>query len=276
MSNPAAAEFTRLCDIMATLRGPDGCPWDREQTVDSLVRYVIEEAYELVEAIEAGDHDALREELGDYLFEAVFIAQIEREAGRFTIADALRTVADKLVRRHPHVFRRDQGEPALGTAGEVKVKWEEIKAQERGGTSKPVHLLSGIPEALPALHRAGQLGARAAAVGFDWVHARDVMAKIREEVDELDEEVADFLQHPDRREGAEEEMGDLLFAIANLSRKLGIEPEGALRKANRKFAGRFTAMETAVAGSGRTLSALALEELEQEWQLAKDRLSSAR
>ncbi len=276
MSNPAAAEFTRLCDIMATLRGPEGCPWDREQTVDSLVRYVIEEAYELVDAIEAGDHDALREELGDYLFEAVFIAQIESEAGRFTIADALRAVADKLVRRHPHVFRRAEGEPALGTAGEVKVKWEEIKAQERGGTAKPATVLSGVPEALPALHRAGQLGARAAAVGFDWVRPSDVMAKIREEVNELDEEVETLLRQPERTERAEEEMGDLLFAIANLSRKLGIEPESALRKANRKFARRFTAMETAIAASGRTLSALALDELEQEWQLAKERLSTAR
>jgi MazG family protein len=268
-------QFNRLCAIMATLRGPDGCPWDREQTIDSLKRYVLEETYEVLEAIDRGDHDALCEELGDFLFEAVFLAQLESEAGRFTIADAVRAVADKLVRRHPHVFRRAEGEPALTSAGEVKVRWEEIKAQERGGDAASSALLDGVPDALPALHRAAQLGARAAGVGFDWTHAADVMTKIREEVDELGAVVATHGSagaEPDRRDEharVEEEMGDLLFAMANLSRKLGVDAETALRKANRKFTTRFTRMERAIADAGRALSELTLDELEEEWGRVK-------
>src|SRR5256885_4509933 len=143
-SNRAAAQFTRLVEIMATLRGPGGCPWDREQTLDTLKPFVLEETYEVLEAIDRRDHHALREELGDFVFEAVFLAQLESEAGHFSIADSLTSVADKLVRRHPHVFARDAGEPALDSAGQVKVRWEEIKVQERGGSATPKTLLSGI------------------------------------------------------------------------------------------------------------------------------------
>ena len=138
---------------MASLRAPDGCPWDREQTIDTLKKYVLEETYELLDAIDHHDHEALREELGDFLFEAVFVAQLEQEAGHFSIADSVKSIADKLVRRHPHVFARDEGEPALETAGQVKVRWEEVKAQERGGQARPKTLLSGIPAALPSLLR---------------------------------------------------------------------------------------------------------------------------
>jgi ATP diphosphatase len=263
----AADEFTRLVQIMATLRGPDGCPWDREQTVASLRPYVLEETYEVLEAIDRQDHDALREELGDFLFEAVFIAQLESEAGHFTIADAIRAVADKLVRRHPHVFARDTGEAALDTATQVRVRWEEIKAQERGGTAGRKTLLSGIPAALPALLRASQISSRAASVGFDWAHTADVVDKIQEEVDEIREVVSapGSIDH----ERAEEEMGDLLFAIANLARKLGVEPESALRRASDKFTTRFTAIEEAVEQSGRTLTGMTLAELEAEWQRVK-------
>src|SRR6266481_8121066 len=137
-------EFTRLVEIMATLRSPDGCPWDREQTINSLKPFVLEETYEVLEAIDRHDHAALCEELGDFLFEAVFLAQLESEAGHFTIADSLKSIADKLVRRHPHVFERDEGEPALDSAGQVRTRWEEIKAQERSGSPKPKTLLSGI------------------------------------------------------------------------------------------------------------------------------------
>src|SRR6266508_4126954 len=178
--NRAAAEFTRLVEIMATLRGPDGCPWDREQTIDSLKPFVLEETYEVLEAIDHHDHAALREELGDFVFEAVFLAQLESEDGRFTIADSLKIVADKLVRRHPHVFER---------------------AAETTKT-----LLSGIAPALPALLRTYHIGARAASVGFDWVAAGDVVDKIQEEVTELREVVAAGTPDQDR---AEEEMGDL-------------------------------------------------------------------
>jgi MazG family protein len=263
----AAAEFARLVEIMATLRGPDGCPWDREQTIDTLKPYVLEETYEMIEAIDRGDHAALREELGDFLFEAVFVAQLEAEAGHFTIADSIKSIADKLVRRHPHVFARETLTAPVDTAGEVKVRWEEIKAQERGGAAKPKTLLSGTPPALPALLRAYQIGSRAASVNFDWTRATDVVDKIQEEVDEIREvvEAGGTLDH-DR---AEEEMGDLLFAIANLSRKLGIEPETALRKANDKFTRRFTAMEKAIDGSGRKMREMTLDELEAEWQRVK-------
>jgi len=261
-------EFDRLVEIMATLRGPEGCPWDREQTIDTLKPFVLEETYEVLDAIDRHDHAALAEELGDFVFEAVFLAQLESEQGHFTIADSLRAVVDKLVRRHPHVFARDRGEAPLDSAGQVRTRWEEIKAQERSGDARPKTLLGGVAPALPALLRAYQIGVRAASVGFDWPAAADVVAKIQEEVDEV-RQVVDSAGaiEADR---AEEEMGDLLFTIANLSRKLGIEPETALRKANEKFTRRFTAMERRIGASGHTWREMSLEDLEAEWQNVKD------
>src|SRR5262245_31916843 len=266
-------EFDRLVEIMATLRGPDGCPWDREQTIDTLKPFVLEETYEVIEAIDRHDQSALCEELGDFVFEAVFLAQLESEAGHFTIADSLKSIADKLVRRHPHVFARESGEAPLDSAGQVRVRWEEIKAQEKaaagstGVLGAPKTRLSGIAPALPALLRAFHIGTRAASVGFDWSAPGDVVDKIQEEVDEL-REVASGPKVDQER--AEEEMGDLLFAIANLSRKLGIEPETALRKANDKFTKRFTAMEKTLAERKRSMSGMTLEELEKEWQQIKN------
>jgi MazG family protein len=265
----AAAAFTRLVDIMAALRGPHGCPWDREQTIDTLKPFLLEETYEVLEAIDRHDHGALREELGDFVLQAVFLAQLEAEAGRFTIADSLTGIADKLVRRHPHVFARDAGEAALGSAGQVRTRWEEIKAEERATAAESKTLLSGIAPALPALLRAYHIGVRAASVGFDWSAAGDVVDKIQEEVDELREVVGAGGAVDQTR--AEEEMGDLLFAIANLARKLGIEPETALRKANDKFTKRFTAMERSVAESGRTMAQMTLPQLEMQWEQAKNR-----
>lgn len=273
----AAAEFTRLVEIMATLRAPDGCPWDREQTIDTLKPFVLEETYEVLEAIDHHDHDALCEELGDFVFEAVFLAQLEAEANHFTIADSLKSIADKLVRRHPHVFKREEGEAALENAGQVRVKWEEIKAQEkarlRQGSGeagvKPKTLLSGLAPALPALLRAYHIGVRAASVGFDWSKTSDVVDKIQEEVDELRE----VIEAPARDQTrAEEEMGDLLFSIAQLARQLGIEPETALRKANDKFTGRFTAMEKSIAETARSMSDMTLAELEEHWQRTKTQM----
>jgi MazG family protein len=257
--------FDRLVEIVATLRAPEGCPWDREQTIQSLKPFVLEETYEVLEAIDREDHAALREELGDFVFEAVFLAQLEAESGRFTITDALTSIADKLVRRHPHVFARDSGEPPVTSAGEVLTKWEQIKAREREGTAKPRSRLGGIPVALPALLRAYQIGQRAKSVGFDWTRPQDVMEKIQEEV----EEVRETVEAGTNRERVEEELGDLLFAIANLSRHLGVEPETALRKANDKFTRRFEAMDQAIEGSGRSMSEMSLEELEREWQRVK-------
>ena len=268
----AATEFTRLIEIMATLRSPEGCPWDREQTIDTLKPFVLEETYEVLEAIDRHDHAALCEELGDFVFEAVFVAQLESEAGHFTIADAVKSAADKLVRRHPHVFKRAQGEAALDTPGQVRTRWEEIKAEERSArgedekAAKPKSLLGGLAPALPALLRAFHISTRAASVGFDWVAAGDVVDKMQEELDEIRAVVSDgAIDH----ERAEEEMGDLLFTIANLSRKLGIEPETALRKANDKFTKRFGTLEQSVAASGRAMKDMTLDQLETEWQRVK-------
>ena len=269
MTNRSVEEFVRLIEIVALLRSPGGCPWDREQTIDSLKPFVLEETYEVLDAIDRHDHAALCEELGDFVFEAVFLAQLEADAGHFTIADSLKAIADKLIRRHPHVFGRDQGAPALDSAGQVRERWEEIKAQERGASARPQTLLSGIAPSLPALLRAYHIGLRAASVNFDWARTSDVVDKIREEVDELRDVVRSEGDVDQAR--AEEEMGDLLFAIANLARKLGIEPETALRKANDKFTKRFTAMETDIAMSGRSVKDMTLEDLEREWQQIKSR-----
>jgi MazG family protein len=272
MAETAGARFDRLVGIMRALRAPDGCPWDREQTIASLRPFVLEETYEVLEAIESGGPQQLREELGDYLYEAVFLAQISEEAGDFTIADAIDSICDKLVRRHPHVFARTADEDAI-TSVEVIERWETMKARERaaaGGTdrtSRPKTTLSGVPKTLPSLLRAYEISARAAAVGFDWARPADVLDKIEEEVAEVRKEVeSGSTGHLSR---AEEEMGDLLFAIANLSRKLGIEPEAALRRANEKFTRRFDAVEHALAGRGKPLSEATLDEMEAEWQRIK-------
>jgi MazG family protein len=270
MAETAGTSFDRLVTIMRALRAPDGCPWDREQTLASLRPFVLEETYEVLEAIEGGSPAALREELGDYLYEAVFLAQISEESGDFSIADAIDTICDKLVRRHPHVFARQHGDDSI-TSTEVIERWETMKSRERAAEGRdpvrPKTTLSGVPKTLPALIRAYEISARAAAVGFDWARAEDVLDKIEEEVAEVRHEVeSGATGHLSR---AEEEMGDLLFAIANLSRKLGIEPEAALRRANEKFTRRFDALEQAFAARGRSLQDATLPEMEDEWQRLK-------
>ena len=272
MAQPAGAKFDRLVEIMRTLRAPGGCPWDREQTHASLRPFVLEETYEVLEAIEDGSPAQLREELGDFLFEAVFLAQISDERGDFTIGDAIDAICDKLVRRHPHVFARTSGEEL--TSNQVLERWEALKQRERAAAgenndTKAKTTLSGVPKTLPSLLRAYEISARAAAVGFDWQQATDVLAKIDEEVAEVRHEIETGATGQLSR--AEEEMGDLLFAIANLSRKLGIEPEAALRRANEKFTRRFDAMERSLAGRGRALSGCSLDEMEAEWETVKAR-----
>ena len=274
MRDEPGRKFERLLDIMRTLRAPGGCPWDREQTHASLRPFVLEETYEVLEAIESGTPAQLREELGDFLFEAVFLAQISEEQGDFAIGDAIDAICNKLVRRHPHVFARQAGDADL-SSGQVIEKWETLKARERAeagqSPKKPKTTLSGVPKTLPALLRAYEVGARAAAVGFDWERAADVLAKIEEEVAEVRHEVeSGATGHLSR---AEEEMGDLLFAIANLSRKLGLEPESALRQATEKFTTRFEAMEQALGARGRPLSEATLDEMEAEWGRVKSRES---
>ena len=262
MASDAGPAFQTLVDIMARLRGPQGCPWDREQTLESLRAFLLEETHEVLDAIDRGDMDGLRGEIGDLIFEGVFLAQVCADAGRFTVADSLRAIAAKLVRRHPHIFDPD-GRP-LETPGQVHQQWEQSKAQEQADAGERRSVLRGVPRSLPALLRAYEIGTRVAAVGFDWAKAGDVVDKIEEEVAELRRAIAS--------EGAarsEEEMGDLLFAIANLSRKLGIDPESALRKANTKFTARFEALEDRLHARGRSVHGATLDEMEREWAAVK-------
>src|SRR5687768_11770232 len=270
MFDHPGAKFERLLDIMRALRAPGGCPWDREQTHASLRPFVLEETYEVLEAIESGSPAQLREELGDFLFEAVFLAQISEERGEFTIGDAIEALCDKLVRRHPHVFNRQPGEASL-TSGQVIEKWERLKARERAEAGlepkKAKTTLGGVPKTLPSLLRAYEISSRAAAVGFEWAKAEDVLDKIEEEVAEVRREVESGATGDLSR--AEEEMGDLLFAIANLSRKLGVEPEAALRRATEKFTGRFDTMERNFRSRRQSLTDATLEEMEAEWERVK-------
>jgi MazG family protein len=262
MSQDAGSAFQALVDIMARLRGAQGCPWDREQTLESLRGFVLEETHEVLDAIDRGDTDALRGEIGDLIFEGVFLAQICADAGHFTVADSLKSIAAKLVRRHPHIF--DPAGRPLDTPTEVHQQWEQIKAQEQADRGERRALLSGVPRALPALLRAHEIGTRVGAVGFEWARAADVVDKIEEEVAELRRAVAS--EGPIR---TEEEMGDLLFSIANLARRLGIDSESALRKANEKFTKRFTALEDRLHARGRSVHDASLEEMEAEWTLVK-------
>src|SRR3954447_14019171 len=264
---PAASAgdmFQTLVDIMARLRGPNGCPWDREQTIESLRGFVLEETYEVLDAIDRGDHQALRGEIGDLLFEGVFLAQIEADEGRFNVAESLQSIAEKLIRRHPHIFTDEHS--GVTTPGQVLEQWEQIKAREQKDAGERRSLLRGIPKSMPALLRAHEIGSRVGAVGFEWARTADVVTKIEEEVAEVRRAVDS--------EGAsrtEEEVGDLLFSIANLARRLGVEPESALRKANAKFSARFEAVERALEERGRSVHDSSLDEMDAEWERVKAR-----
>ena len=265
MSELAGVRFQQLVEIMRTLRSENGCAWDRQQTVKTLRPFVLQETYELLDALDRGDHDAVKHELGDFLFEAVFLAQICEEEGRFSIADSIKSISEKLIRRHPHIFDPD-GKASL-TPRQVKEQWEEIKAKERkdaGGEQKTV--LSGVPRSMPSLLRAYELSTRAVMVGFDWVTTGDVIDKVEEEIRELREAIN---TSGSKSEHAEEEFGDLLFSLVNVARKLGIEPEAALRVANDKFHRRFDHLERAMKSDGHAFREMSLEQLEQYWQKAK-------
>jgi MazG family protein len=250
--------FDELVALMTTLRGPNGCPWDRKQTLPDLKPFVIEEAYEVVDAIDRDDRTALLEEVGDLLLEALFIAEITREEGSFDVYDSITAIHDKLVRRHPHVF----GDVEANDAEQVLVNWEKLKNEERKAENKSV--LSGVPAALPALLKASRLTEKAARVGFDWKETRDVFAKIDEEVAELREAVG----RGDVSE-IEAELGDILFTVANIARKAGANAEEALQRTNRKFTRRFESIESAVRAQGRNIDALTLEEMDSLWDAAK-------
>ncbi|HLK49545.1 MAG TPA: nucleoside triphosphate pyrophosphohydrolase [Bryobacteraceae bacterium] len=257
----AGEKFQQLVSIMARLRAPGGCPWDREQTFDSIKPYTLEETYEVLDAIDRRDWDELREELGDFLLQAVFYAQMAEEQELFGIADTLDAVNQKLVRRHPHVF----GEESAETAGDVKRIWGDVKAAERKKKGKEEDsLLASVPRAMPALVEAQQISSRAAGVGFDWENAEQVIEKLHEELGELAE----------ARRGAsqtdlENEIGDLLFVLVNLARFVKVDPEQALRRTNTKFRDRFGYVERKLAERGRKPRDSNIEEMEQLWQEAK-------
>ena len=262
-----ASDIRRLLDIMARLRDPDGgCPWDVEQTFATIAPYTIEEAYEVADAIERDDLDHLRDELGDLLLQVVFHARMAEEAGAFAFADVVTAICDKMIRRHPHVF----ADAEVHTAEAQTRAWEDHKAAERhaartatGGADEPHSVLDGVPVALPAATRAAKLQKRAARIGFDWPDVRSAMAKFAEETGELEHEL-DTGGDPDR---VEDEMGDVLFTCVNVARKLDVDPEAALRRANAKFERRFRRVEN-LAGPSAMLG-MTLDELEALWRRAK-------
>jgi len=258
MAAMAKRTFDDLVKLMTTLRGPDGCPWDRKQTLPDLKPYVIEEAYEVVDALDRDDRGALMEEVGDLLLEAVFVAEITREEGSFDIYDSVTAVHDKLVRRHPHVF----GDVQADDAEQVIVNWEKLKNEERKAENKSV--LAGVPQSLPALLKASRLTDKAARVGFDWRGTDEVFDKLDEEFAELREAVASG-----DSAHVQEELGDLLFTIANIARKLNVNAEEALQSTNRKFTRRFETMESRVRATDRNLDQLTLQELDALWDEAK-------
>ena len=255
--------FARLVEIMARLRAPGGCPWDREQNFDTIKPYLLEETYEVMDAIDARDWSGLAEELGDLLLQVVFFAQMASESpkasDRFDVADSLDEINSKLVRRHPHVFADGDAK----TSDDVLRRWDEIKATEK---PRPKGLLAGVPRSLPALVEAQQIARKAAGAGFDWPDIEQVFDKLREELAELD--AARAGSHAEAVEG---ELGDLLFVVVNIARFLKIDPEQALRKTNAKFRRRFAHVESGLENENKTLQDASLEEMEALWQNAKTR-----
>ena len=253
---PGDHGFAAFVELMARLRAPGGCPWDRKQTAESLKPYIIEEAYEVVAAIEQGDPRELCEELGDLLLQVVFQARVAEDAGQFAIADVVRAIHEKLVRRHPHVF----GGAAAADADEVVANWEQIKQREKAGRS----VVEGVDPRLPALQRAWRMQKKVAKVGFDWERPEGALEKLHEELEEF--QAARERETPER---AEEEMGDALFALANVARLAGINPEEALKKSSTKFERRFRAVEEGLRAAGIDPARATLEQMEALWQAAK-------
>jgi len=247
--------FQQLVDIMAKLRSSDGCPWDREQTHDSLKPYLLEEAYEVLETLDDGDFEGLKEELGDLMLQVVFHAQLADEKGRFSIGDVLDTINQKLMRRHPHVF----GQTEIHTAEEQRIHWENLKKKE-GKAS----VLDGVPKTLPALLRARRIQQKASTVGFDWEKTEQVWEKVKEEIGELEE----VLQTQDANR-IEEEFGDLLFALVNLSRFIRVDPENSLRRAVDKFIRRFQKVEQTMDALGKKMNEASLDEMDAVWDRIK-------
>ena len=260
-SPDAARQLARLRAIMHRLRAPGGCPWDAEQTHESLVPNLIEEAYETVDTIQRGDHEHLKEELGDLLLQVIFHSELAEEAGRFTLDEVARGISDKLVRRHPHVFAQSDA----ATADAVLQQWDEIKRDEKGDQQQSY--LHGVGKGLPALLRAAKLQKKASKTGFDWPDEAGVLAKLREELDELETAI----QSGDSA-ATNEELGDLLFSVVNLARFRKLDPEVLMAAANTKFEQRFAAMEQSLQSQGLDLPSASLDQMEQSWQAAKTRI----
>ncbi len=259
MKSDGKADIGKLEALMERLRREDGCPWDRAQSMESLVPFIIEEAYEVIFAIDSGDRAEVMEELGDLLFQVIFVSQIAKENGDFTLADVIDRSHQKMISRHPHVF----GEARAETPEEVLRQWAEIKRKEKNG-KEPGGRLAGVPEVLPALLRAHKVSQKAAKAGFDWKNTEEVMEK-------LDEELFEFKEAVRKKEPLqmEEELGDMLFTLVNVGRFLEVNPEDALRKTVGKFITRFHHIESALAKQGRDLSSTPMDELERLWQEAK-------
>jgi nucleoside triphosphate diphosphatase len=261
MNRSGADQFKKLCDIVAKLRAPGGCPWDREQTHGSLLPAVIEEAYEVAEAARAKDDGHFREELGDLLLLIVMHAEIASETGRFNIDEIVRDISEKLVRRHPHVFSTSDARDA----GAVLKQWEAIKREEKKADS---HYLASLPKALPALVRAQKAQSKAARVNFDWIEVRDVVAKLEEELREVNEAITS-----EDRARIEDEIGDVLFAVVNLARKCKIDAESALQRATDKFVARFNQLEDELKARGKKLGDVDLAEMDAIWDRIKKTLN---
>ncbi len=276
--------FAKLVGLMATLRAVNGCPWDRKQTHDSLKPYLLEETYEVLETIDQHDTSKLREELGDVLLQVIFHSQIAAESGTFTVDDVLDTLADKLVRRHPHVFGNNDQTGTLTNGEQVLHQWEQLKRAEREAAGGTQSALDGVPKTLPALLRAYQTQARAARVGFDWPHnaagLEQIFGKVAEEVAELQEALAktpagaeSAPNQADRGAAIESELGDILFSLVNLARFVKVNPEEALRGSTNRFIDRFHLVEAQAAESGTPLTDMTLAEMDLLWEEAKQRLA---
>jgi tetrapyrrole methylase family protein / MazG family protein len=258
----AGKKFSELVEVMARLRAPGGCPWDRKQSFETIKTYLLEETYEVMDAIDRQDWRGLQEELGDLLLQPVFFAEMAAEQGLFTVADSLDAINQKLVRRHPHVFGTAHAE----TPEDVKVRWDEIKKQEKAeqGVAPATSVLDEVPRNLPALMEADKVSHKAAGLGFDWPDVGGVLAKVREEAEELV-----HAQQTGDRQHVDHELGDLLFTVVNLARYLKVDPEQALRKTNARFRQRFAHVEQRVAESGKPFAETSLDQMENWWQEAK-------
>jgi tetrapyrrole methylase family protein / MazG family protein len=260
MTQSPGSQFERLLEIMRRLREPGGCPWDREQTRGSLKPFLIEEAYEVLEAIESGDVQALREELGDLLFQVVFHVQIAMERGEFDMAAVLSRLVEKMISRHPHVF----GEASVGTAGEALAQWEAIKQREAHDAGRRRSVIDGVPRALPSLLRAQRITSKAARVNFDWPDAHAAWTKVEEECREAKAALA-----ADDRTRLQDELGDVLFSLVNVARLASIDAEEALHGAVEKFRRRFTGMEDDLSAQGKSVGSVSQAELERSWDAVK-------